>query len=302
MKKIFLLLFCGLFLFSIKGSSQAAYSLQVTDYGSPANGSEVNATGYSINSQVWEYSGCTSTPSIHIAIIDSSTCLPINNCNHNFGQENSFVDPDQDCINGPGTIYNCRARPENYFIYRSNDSAQIQAMAHVLDSLENGNYIIAYSFFPVTYSALDTAFRNVFQRLGSTIIASLPDTVPFIFFCKKGNASSVVETMGTAANSMITLNATYYCSPTGVSELSDDNRISIFPNPADDELSFQVSKNNNKPAHINMYDAFGKLVWDKSITDDAVTISIKNFAAGLYFVKIRGADFTVSKKVCVVHK
>ena len=163
MKKITLLIYCFTFLFVMKGKGGTTYTLDVVVYGNPSNGTELNETGYSINGAVQEYNLCTATPSIHIAIIDSITCNPVNNCNRDFGHANLFIDMDGDCVHDISTITTCyRTRPENYFIYRDNDETAIRRMAQLLDSVEDGHIIIAYSAYTYPYSSMDTSFKNVF--------------------------------------------------------------------------------------------------------------------------------------------
>src|SRR6187402_2373307 len=86
MKKTTLLIICVNFLFAVKGICSTNYTLLVTNYGNPTIPSEFNSLGYSIDGNVVEYNVCGPSPSIHIAIIDSVSCNPLNNCNKNFGQ------------------------------------------------------------------------------------------------------------------------------------------------------------------------------------------------------------------------
>ncbi len=185
-------------------------SLDVVDYGYPANGNETHATGYSLNEEVQEYDGWTGSPTIHFAIIDSLTLAPWSNCNAFHGQANIFSDPDGDCLNGPGTVYSNpnRPRPENYFQYRLLDPVQMQRLHEFGDSIQNGNYLLFYSWFPCVYS-LDTSMRNLFTDLGiPTVYQLLQDNLPFIVFLKKGQPDSVKYVMGTLTNSMINLQTT----------------------------------------------------------------------------------------------
>jgi hypothetical protein len=287
-----------IFLLLALSSLSATFSLDVVVYGFPSSAAEFNATGYSINLMVVEYGACGSDPSIIVAIIDSSTCSPATTCNKNWGQANIFTDSNGDCIYDVNTTYTCRPRPEKYFIFRAYDPASMRAMAHLLDSVGSGHFILAYSMFPVSYSILDTSFMNAFQQLGSAAIPLIADGLPFIFFCKKGDPGSVMETVGATSSSMITLSTTFDCSATGVNEVEDINAFTIFPNPANDQLN--IGLKNNRDAGMRMYDALGKLVMEKNNLTEQESISITDFSSGLYYLTVISGNSSASAKLSIV--
>ena len=302
MKKIYLLHVIGLLLLVINSrvNAQTTYYVDIIDYGILNNIAEMNSTGYSINGEVEEYNGYTAQPAIHIAIIDSATCTPLSNCNLDFGQINLFLDPNGDCIYDNTTLTTGRQRAENYFIFRSNENAQMQSMARLIDSVGTGNYIIAYSWMPSPYSLVDTSFVNVFQRLGSTMIPSLQDSLPFIFFCRKGDAGSVVETSGAYPGSLIFLDASFICYATGINEIGNET-VHIFPNPATDDFSIDLGNQNDQISRISIYNVLGELITEINSPNQQETISTKNFPAGFYFVKVEGDNFKATRKICVIH-
>jgi hypothetical protein len=280
----------------------ATYYLDVTVYGSPANSNELDATAYSINGNVIEYSGWTAQPSIHIVIIDSSTCSPLTNCNTFFGQANTFSDPDADCLYDPNTVVSnpARLRPESYFIFRAGDPVSVQSMVDLLDSVPPGNFILAYSWFPIPYSTMDASFRTAFNALGSTLVPAISDDLPFIFFCKKGDAGTVVESVGPASNSVITLNTSYQCSPTAVDNINMNSPLLIFPNPAENEMKIQLPGGAGTVL-VTVYDATGKIAFESVASDDFATLNTRSFSSGFYFVRVKGTNYNATVKVCVMH-
>ncbi|MEO8087297.1 MAG: C25 family cysteine peptidase, partial [Bacteroidota bacterium] len=184
---------------------QNVKSLDVTDYGSPSQAGEYNATGYTLNGEPWEYNFCQGIPSIHVVVIDSLTLIPWNTCNNNVGQANTFTDPNGDCITDVNTIYTCRARAENYFIFRCGDPAQILAMRNFVNSVPNGNYIVMYSAFPFAYSGCGPDFSGALTDLGFNA-GLVQDNLPFIFYTQRGNSATDTSIFGSAPNSLITLN------------------------------------------------------------------------------------------------
>jgi len=297
MKKIYMFLIA--LSFSSSTFAEVTYSLDVVVYGLPSKSNETRETGYSIDGEVMEYDGWTGQPSIHIAIIDSSSCSPLSNCNINFGQANMYTDPDGDCVTDAFTTHSNpnRSRAENYFIYRSGDASSIQAMAHLLDSVGDGNFIIAFTWFPSTYSSMDTSFRNVFQRLGSSLIPTMPDTVPFIFICKKGDAGSVHEIVGTQPDSYITMNFTYQCSPTNITHMNSGT-FNVYPNPVNDKLQIDFKDQGFSDGQIKIYDVVGNLISEIKNPEKEVTIDTKNFSAGFYFIRLESSGHFSTVKFC----
>lgn len=300
LKKIYLTPVSFLFILCSFAYAQTTHTIDALDYGNPGVAAQYNEIGYSIDGSIVEYSGCSGTPSIHVAIIDSLTCAPFTNCNNNFGQANIFVDPNGDCISDNNTVYTCRARPESYFIYRSNDAAQMESMANLLNSTGNGNYILVYTFLPSAFRVIDSAFVNSMQRLGSTLVITLPDSFPFIFFCKKGDTASVIETMGTHWEDTVSIHTTFECAPNLIDEIDDIHYLSVFPNPVSVEFTIEFG-NQQYPVRISIYDVLGKLVFEKSIEENSRTINVKNFAEGFYFVKVTKEGYSGCSKVCVMH-
>ncbi len=181
---------------------QNVKSLDVTNYGSPLIPSEFNSTGYTLNGEPWEYNFCGGTPSFHVVVIDSLTLIPWNTCNNDVGQANTYNNANAFCANGTAT---CRARAENYFIFRCGDATQVQAMETFVNSVPNGNYIIIYSAFTYQYSNCDPAFLNMLNNLGFNP-GLVQDLLPFIFYTQMGNLASDTAVFGTAQGSLITLN------------------------------------------------------------------------------------------------
>jgi hypothetical protein len=149
---------------------------------------------YYIDNQMQEYALCTNEPSIHVAIIDplnldawetryTNSDGTVANPSHAFGNAND---------NGA-----CRPRTEKYFIFRQSSASQLQAFEDMLlNAVPDGHYILVYT--PVTtlfdtWNSLSPSIYNVFQQLGSTEIINGHPNESFIFFCKKGDNSSVVE-------------------------------------------------------------------------------------------------------------
>jgi hypothetical protein len=68
-----------------------------------------------------------------------------------------------------------------------------------------------------------------------------------------------------------------------VAKISNDGQvISLITNPVvDGELKMQI----NKATMLSLYDASGRLIWKKRVNPGLQNISIRNYTAGIYFLK-----------------
>lgn len=99
----------------------------------------------------------------------------------------------------------------------------------------------------------------------------------------------------------------YFCKTieliTDLEALSEDDQISVFPNPVRSELHIQLPEesNNVEPAEIRVVDANGRVVYRQYTSDSQVSIQTIDFAPGLHYVVVqRGVNTRVVRKVLVL--
>ncbi|MBS1547013.1 MAG: hypothetical protein JST38_02300 [Bacteroidetes bacterium] len=102
---------------------------------------------------------------------------------------------------------NCRNRQEKYFIFRENYRAQMDSLGSMLDhKIPDGHYIVVYTFLRLLKDsvAASTAMAAL-HGLGANNLynGAVPDSVPYIFYCKVGDPSSAVEVWGDSATAHI---------------------------------------------------------------------------------------------------
>jgi hypothetical protein len=185
-------------------------------------------------------------PAIILAVIDSATCQPWSNDHVDHGQLNQYF-PEL-------AITTCRPRPENYFIYPFNDPASFTRLYHwIRDSVPNGEYLLFYSWTTYSYSNSPPALDSLFSEL-SFYQWPVPDSVPFIFFCKKGNPSLNVESQGVLPSDTISIHTTFTCLAVGISEIDKVNDgVSIYPNPVLDNFTITLNKQVHN-GELKIYD------------------------------------------------
>jgi polyhydroxybutyrate depolymerase len=64
------------------------------------------------------------------------------------------------------------------------------------------------------------------------------------------------------------------------------NNISLFPNPAIDEV--KISSSLNEIGDILIYDQFGRLIYSNNVRENNLSIQTENFEDGLYFLILNG--------------
>ncbi len=80
--------------------------------------------------------------------------------------------------------------------------------------------------------------------------------------------------------------ASLQLTPSSVKNITDNTiKISLFPNPASDILTIQ-SLDNSEIKRVEIYDATGRNIYQKNLSVNQKSISLKSLSAGIYSVKI----------------
>ena len=90
-------------------------------------------------------------------------------------------------------------------------------------------------------------------------------------------------------------------NPVGISEIQNIASLSIFPNPASNNLSLNVELNDFENMTIEMTDMYGKLVYTESVqgTYYRNNIDVSNLANGIYQVRIIAGENIITSNVVV---
>jgi hypothetical protein len=95
-----------------------------------------------------------------------------------------------------------------------------------------------------------------------------------------------------------------YCNDRDISvvcpALSNAVEFTFYPNPAEDQLSIQISGNSeNKEIKYSIYDSYGVLKTEKKLTLPPGTVvepvDVSNYATGLYWIRVSIGSITTSK-------
>ena len=212
-----------------------AKELSCYAYGYPWEISELWATSYKIDAEVWADAGCSLDGAVYIAVIDSVTLLPWlspQNCwdvGNQFGQFNNTCQ----CKSG--------SRMAN-FVFRNEGSAtELTAMRDMINSVPNGHYILAYTWIYGNYQTWDESLYQAFEDLGADSVRYLPNEYPWIFLAKKGHPETAIELIADSANANLVLSAPMYNSWVS----GDFSSTLIGPGAGWDTLSWKAKNFDN---------------------------------------------------------
>ncbi len=77
---------------------------------------------------------------------------------------------------------------------------------------------------------------------------------------------------------------TFTTNPDGVNDYVLENSISLYPNPANEQLT--ISRAQGMMNEVIVYDVYGKTLRTMSVNDNTVVVNVNDLAAGMYFVRI----------------
>jgi hypothetical protein len=75
----------------------------------------------------------------------------------------------------------------------------------------------------------------------------------------------------------------------------------IFPNPASNLMTINLDSNYIRPGRIEVYDSFGKVVYQNICNENAYSIDISDFANGIYLIKFSSSQKFSYDKIIVTH-
>lgn len=148
-----------------------------------------------------ESGGCGPYASMNVSVVDpfdfSTWLTQYNGVGYDFGQVNR---------NG-----SCRARSEKNFVFWYHQQQRMDTMAYMLSNvIPDGYYVLVHTYLRLQRTALENSnAMAALAALGATNLANgtVPDTVPYIFFCKKGDPSSVQEVWGNTRDALVQMTA-----------------------------------------------------------------------------------------------
>jgi len=86
-----------------------------------------------------------------------------------------------------------------------------------------------------------------------------------------------------------------------VQEVEELMNVSVFPNPATDNLFINVDLNNAETVTVQVMDMYGRIAYTETLNGNSYrnNISVSNFATGIYQVKVVAGENTITNNVYI---
>ena len=89
--------------------------------------------------------------------------------------------------------------------------------------------------------------------------------------------------------------ATVTLTTTGINDYALDNSVTVFPNPTTGVV--QIKNGEWRMENVEVYDAYGKLLYEMNVNDHTVNLDLGGYAKGTYFVRVTTERGVVTKRV-----
>ena len=74
-------------------------------------------------------------------------------------------------------------------------------------------------------------------------------------------------------------------------------QFSVYPNPADQQITVVLDQLANQHCEAVMYDMMGRKVAEYSLNDNCNTLNISNLNSGIYLLQLKSESQTAIQKV-----
>jgi hypothetical protein len=242
--------------------------------GNPANHPEAWPIHYKIDLTEEAYGACGGA-ALAMAVIDGATLEPWKMEDHSLGQDDA-----------------CAIRTKLFF-YPINSTGLKNLENALSNQIPDGHYILIYSLFrPYTQqwsSSFNSNLHDSLQKLGaSPDLLNSGDSIPFIFFVKKGDASSAQTIIGTHSFDEISLT-------TNISRnIPDGNINSVLIGPAEQwhyfkwqTASLETPDTDDASVDLFAIDRFGNEILWKTISKDEAEAAIDLDAELYRYIRLK---------------
>lgn len=86
---------------------------------------------------------------------------------------------------------------------------------------------------------------------------------------------------------------------TAVNAEVDNSLISVYPNPAKDQINLDLSSLTSKDASVKVMNSKGAVVYEANVSDSNVSINSSAFGKGMYLVQVSSGNKLSNKKIVI---
>ncbi|NOX86845.1 MAG: DUF1028 domain-containing protein [Chlorobi bacterium] len=93
------------------------------------------------------------------------------------------------------------------------------------------------------------------------------------------------------------------CNATGMGEKIRPDKMDVYPNPANDKITFRLKQDNSSSSGVlHILDAYGKEILRKTVSGkNKIKVNVSGYVSGIYFYKYESAGNNILKGKFVVN-
>ncbi len=92
-----------------------------------------------------------------------------------------------------------------------------------------------------------------------------------------------------------------YPNPVGINENKQENKLLVYPNPAENTISISGIKNYIENTSIEIYSSIGTLILTKPVSNNQL-VDLEEMQNGIYFIHLKSNDLTISSCKLIISK
>ncbi|MGZ4116612.1 MAG: T9SS type A sorting domain-containing protein [Bacteroidia bacterium] len=85
----------------------------------------------------------------------------------------------------------------------------------------------------------------------------------------------------------------------GIAQNVLNQAVSVYPNPANDQVTIEISDPKLKNSYVRFYNMMGQVIYQTEIITSNSVINVSSFAKGIYTVGIENNGNKVFKKLII---
>ncbi len=157
-------------------------------------------------------------------------------------------------------------------------------------SMAQSTFYIYESQDGTNFNLLTTLAPPITQTGGYVHFGLTPGTVRVKFFYDKDTGNVAFDDFSVTT------------SVVGVNEVTLDKKVKIFPTPASSKLNVDFGAVLNN-ASFSLINVIGKEVFSANMEQpsDSYTLNVSNFTEGIYFLKVKSDDQTLTRRIVIKH-
>lgn len=90
------------------------------------------------------------------------------------------------------------------------------------------------------------------------------------------------------------------CEPVSTASLEANDAFSVYPNPAQNEVTIQIAEAQDRPMELVIFNSVGQTVYTSRMNNSNVeTVNISGLDNGIYMIELQSTTHTFSKRIVV---